>query len=96
MGREAIIRSEMENIDEETLKWLLEFSTWKRRKAENPSDVNIRFLLEYMAKRLYDYYFLHRNYVHLVPMLEAYSDEFGNVEGLSRLIKDLQARSSAN
>lgn len=83
----GITKSAMENIDEETLKWLFEFTTWKRRKAADPSDVHIRFVLEYMAKYLYFYYFIHRNYNYLVPLLEAYDAAYGNVEGLTRLIE---------
>ena len=89
---EARIQSEMASIDEEALRWLLEFSTWKRRKAEKPEDVHIRFLLEYMAQRVYDYYFIQRNYTHLVSLLEAYAQTFGEVEGLTRMIEDLAAR----
>jgi hypothetical protein len=91
MGIEATMHSEMASIDEETLRWLLEFSTWKRRKAERPEDIHIRFLLEYMAQRVYDYYFIHRNYTHLVSLLEAYTRQFGEADGLTRLIKDLEA-----
>jgi len=93
MDRRQVRQSEMANIDGETLAWLLEFTTWKRRKAARPGDVHIGFLLEYMAKRLYDYYFIQRNYSHLVPLLKAYADEFGEVDGLTRLIEDLLARS---
>lgn len=88
----VITKSAMENIDEETLKWLFEFTTWKRRKSANPEDVHIRFLLEYMAKHLYFYYFIHRNYTYLVPLLEAYEAAYGNVEGLTRLIAVVKQR----
>ncbi len=92
MKSKAKKHSEIESIDEETLRWLLEFSTWKRRKAERPEEVDIRFLLEYMEKRVYDYYFIHRNYTHLVPMLEGYARKFGQAEGLTHLVKDLEHR----
>lgn len=92
MGSETLIQWELDSIDEETLKWLYEFPSWKRRKAERPEEVTIRFLLDYMAARLYDYYFIQRNYSYLVPLLEAYSKEYGDVEGLTRLIEDVRAR----
>jgi hypothetical protein len=90
MDKKQLRLSELANIDEETQRWLLDFTTWKRRRSGRPGDVHIAFLLQYMAKHLYDYYFIQRNYSHLVPMLRAYADEFGNVEGLTRLIEDLR------
>lgn len=92
MSIEAKLQSDMSSIDAETLRWLLEFSSWKRRKAPDPNEVNIRFLLEYMAQRVYDYYFIQRNYSHLVPLLKGYDARYGNVEGLTRLIEDLRER----
>jgi len=92
MGIEAKIQTNLDSIDAETLRWLLEFSSWKRRKAPNPNAVHIRFLLDYMAQRVYDYYFIQRNYSHLVPLLKAYDARYGNTEGLTRLIADLQER----
>lgn len=92
MDRESFRRPELDTIDAETLKWLLEFATWKRRKAEKPQDVTIGFLLVYMAKHLYDYYFIQRNYSSLVPLLEAYAQRFGQAEGLTRLIEDVREK----
>lgn len=92
MSIEAKLLSDMNSIDAETLRWLLDFSSWKRRKAPDPNEVNIRFLLEYMAQRVYDYYFIQRNYSHLVPLLKGYDSCYGNVEGLTRLIEDLRGR----
>lgn len=92
MGIQDISRSEMAAMDQETLRWLLEFSSWKRRKAARPEDVHLRFLLDYIALHETDYYFIHRNYTSLVPLLKAYSGEYGDVEGLTRLIGDLQER----
>lgn len=92
MSIETKLQSEMDSIDAETLRWLLEFSAWKRRKSPDPQEVHIRFLLEYMAQRVYDYYFIQRNYSHLVPLLKGYDAHYGNIEGLTRLICDLQER----
>jgi len=92
MGNESLIQWELDSIDEETLKWLYDFTSWKRRKAEHPQDVNIPFLLDYMAARLYDYYFIQRNYSCLVPLLKAYSNDFGDVDGLTHMIADLRTR----
>jgi hypothetical protein len=92
MGSETLIQWELDSIDEETLRWLHEFPSWKRRKAERPEDVTIRFLLDYMAARLYDYYFIQRNYSALVPLLEAYARDYGQVQGVVRLIEDVRIK----
>lgn len=92
MSIEATLQSEMDSIDAETLRWLLEFSSWKRRKSPVPQDVHVGFVLEYMAQRVYDYYFIQRNYSHLVPLLKGYEARYGNFEGLTRLIEDLKER----
>jgi len=88
MSQEEDRKDRMRAIDEETRRWLRDFPAWKRRKADRPEDVTIRFLLGYMAERCYDYYFIQRNYTQLVPLLESYAAQFGEVEGLTRLIKD--------
>lgn len=78
----------MRAIDEETRRWLRDFPSWKRRKAERPEEVTIHFLLGYMAERCYDYYFIQRNYSQLVPLLESYAAQYGEVDGLTRLVAD--------
>ena len=85
---ESYKRSELDAIDEETRRWLHDFTSWKRRKAADPREVTIAFLLEYMEQRVYDYYFIQRNYSHLVPLLKSYERAFGGVEGLTRLMED--------
>lgn len=85
---ESYKRSELDAIDEETRRWLHDFTSWKRRKAADPSEVTIAFLLDYMEQRVYDYYFIQRNYTHLVPLLKAYEKDFGGAEGLVRLMQD--------
>jgi hypothetical protein len=88
MSQEEDRKQLMRAIDEETRRWLRDFPAWKRRKAAKPEDVTIRFLLGYMSERCYDYYFIQRNYSQLVPLLESYAAQYGETEGLTRLIAD--------
>ncbi|WP_243311024.1 hypothetical protein [Fundidesulfovibrio agrisoli] len=90
MDIETAKRTELPNIDAETLRWLVDFVTWKRRKSPSPGLVCINFLLDYIDLRVHDYYFLHRNYTHLMPLLRAYGDDLGPVSGLDRLIEDVK------
>lgn len=90
MDTQQFRTSHLDAIDRETLSWMLEFCTWKRRKAGNPDDITIAFLLEYMRERLYDYYFIQRNYTRLTPLLESYQKEFGPVQGVTRLVAELK------
>lgn len=90
MDIEEIKRKDLAGIDAETLRWIVDFSTWKRRKARTPDAISIAFLLAYVDERVHDYYFLHRNYTHLMPLLRAYEAYFGPATSLDRLLEDVK------
>ncbi len=78
-------------IDRETLRWLVDFTSWKRRKAARPEDVGLPFLRRYIDEHLYDYYFLHRNYTHLMPLLDHYERRYSAPQDVERLLADARA-----
>lgn len=90
MDIETAKRTLIPRIDAETLRWMVEFVAWKRRKSPSAGLVCINFLLDYIDLRVHDYYFMHRNYTSLMPLLRAYGDAFGPVSGLDRLIEDIK------
>ncbi|WP_173080387.1 hypothetical protein [Fundidesulfovibrio magnetotacticus] len=89
MADDATKRFLIDNIDDETRRWLHDYCTWKRRKVASPGELSISFLKSYMDARLYDYYFIQRNYSTLVPLLDAYKQSHGEVDGVTALIGDL-------
>ena len=86
---EAVKQACLPNIDQETLKWLRDFCAWKRGKFENIELFRIGYILEYLDTHAIDYFFITRNYDQLKALLLAYSETYGEVEGITRLIADL-------
>ena len=80
----------IDNLDDETRRWLFDFCTWKRRKIASIDELSISFLKNYMDVRLYDYYYIQSNYTTLVPLLKSYQESHGEVEGITALIEDLR------
>ena len=91
MADDATKRFLIDNLDDETRRWLHDYCAWKRRKVSSLDELNIPFLKAYMDTRLYDYYFIQRNYTTLVPLLEAYQESHGDVDGVTALLGDLAA-----
>ena len=91
MADEATKQFLIDNLDDETRRWLHDFCAWKRKKVSSADELSIKFLKEYMDMRLYDYYFIQSNYMTLIPLLEAYNQSHGNVGGVTALIGDLHA-----
>jgi len=87
MADEATKRFLIDSLDDETRRWLRDYCTWKRRKVASPEELSIPFLKAYMDTRLYDYYFIQRNYTTLIPLLEAYQQSHGDVDGVTALVE---------
>jgi hypothetical protein len=89
MDIEAIKNQTLPHIDSETLRWLADFCSRKRRKAASAESFGIDGILEYMDTHAVDYYFIQRNYNYLKTLVGAYGETYGRVEGIDRLIADL-------
>ncbi|MBF0482722.1 MAG: hypothetical protein HQK81_04960 [Desulfovibrionaceae bacterium] len=89
MDIEAVKKQTLPFIDDETLRWLNDFCSRKRRKISSPENFGIDSILEYMDTHAVDYYFIQRNYSYLKTLVGAYGELYGRVEGIDRLLADL-------
>lgn len=89
MDLEEAKAATLPHIDQETLDWLVTFCSWKRKKVERLDQFRIGYILDYMDTHAIDYYFITRNLGFLRTLLTAYSETYGEVEGIAKMIEDL-------
>jgi len=89
MDIETIKKQTLPNIDQETLRWLADFCSRKRRGPASADTFGVDSILEYMDTHAVDYYFIQRNYTYLKTLVGAYGEQYGRLEGIDRLIADL-------